>query len=171
MRLLVCLVVLALVSVVSAPVLLADTIYVFYRHSDSVSLSSGEAAWSHPVHGSSFFSHSSFLTNTLFFPDFSSLTSPRHDYLLHADSLDNEDNNGLHLGWGNIEHPGNGLHLGWGDVEHHGHHHSNVNGAGVNDPPADAVSVPEPSTFGALLSGLAVILFASSRRKSLALRN
>lgn len=71
------------------------------------------------------------------------------------------------MGISPADKPNHGLHLGWGTgVEHNHHHHYDGGPTNGNiDLPTDPVAEPEPSTTVSLLSGLAIVLFFSSRKR------
>ena len=151
MRLGVCACAFAVFSVVSAPTLLADSIYDFDFHVDSDTLSSTPSGSGHPEHDSLS------LRNPLLSEGSSSSADPslfasfgHEDHLLHGDSGVDKSNHGLHLGWGT-------------GVENNRHHH--YGGGPTNgsvDLSNDPVAIPEPSTIVSLLSGLAIVLLFRS---------
>jgi hypothetical protein len=154
MRLGVCVCASAVFSVVSAATLLADPIYNFdlHAHSDIFFLTPSGSA--HPEHDSLIFKNSLLSEESSFSADPSLFASFGHeDHSLHGDSLADKPIHGLHLGWGT-------------GVEHNHHHHYDGGLTNGNiDPPADPVAEPQPSTTVSLLSGLAVVLFFSSRKR------
>lgn len=153
MRLVACVCAFAVFSVVSTPTLLADPIYNFdlYARSDISSSTPSDSA--HPEHDSLTFKNSLLSEESSFSADPSLFASFGHeDHLLHGDSLADKPNHGLHLGWG-------------AGVEHnHRHHYDGGLSNGSIDLPTDPVAEPEPSTAVSLLSGLAIVLFFSSRK-------
>ena len=153
-RLGVCACAFAVFSVVSAPTLLADSIYNFDFHVDSDALSSTPSDSGHGKHDSLVFKNSLLSEESSFSADPSLFASfGREDHSLHADSLADERNRGLHLGWGT-------------GVEHNHHHHYDGGTTnGNSNLPTDPVAEPEPSTTVSLLFGLAIVLFFSSRKR------
>jgi hypothetical protein len=153
-RLGVCVCAFAIFAFVSAPTLLADSIYNFDSDGHSDMFSSTPSGSAHLAHDSLMFKNSllseesSFSAGPSFFASFG-----HEDHSLHGDSLADNPNHGLHLGWGT-------------GVEHNHHHH---NGGGPTNGnvglPTDPVAEPEPSTTVSLLSGLAIVLFFSSRKR------
>lgn len=151
MRLGVCACAFAVFSVVSAPTVLADSIYNFDFHVDSDILSSTPSGSGHPEHDSFIFKNSLRSDESSSSADPSLFASFGHeDHLLHGDSTADKRNHGLHLGWGT-------------GVERNHHHHYGGGSTNENiDLPTDPVAVPESSTIVCLLSGLAFVLLSRS---------
>lgn len=153
-RLGVCVGVFAVFSVVSAPTLLADPIYNFDLHAHSDIFSSNPSGSAHPEHDSLIFKNSLLSEESSFSADLSLFASYGHEgHSLDGDSL--------------ADKPSHGLHLGWGTGGEHNHHHHYDGGLtnGNIALPTDPVAEPEPSTTVSLLSGLAIVLLFSSRKR------
>lgn len=155
MRVGICVCAFTVFSVVSAPILLADPIHDFDLHAHSDIFSLTPPGSGHPEYDPLILKNSLPSEEPSFSPDPSFFTSFGHqDHSLHGDSLADKRNHGLHLGWEK-------------GVEHNHHHHYNGGPtSGSIDLPADPVAEPEPSTTVSLLSGLAIVLFFSYRRKA-----
>ncbi|HET7106861.1 MAG TPA: hypothetical protein VFI38_08625 [Candidatus Acidoferrum sp.] len=151
MRLGVCVCAFAVLTVVSAPALVADPIYNFDLHGHSDTFSLTPPGPTHPEHDPLISKNSLLSEESSFSPDPSFLASFGHeDHWLHGDSLADKRNHGLHLGWG----------MG---VEHNRHRHYGDGPTNGNiDLPTDPVAGPEPSTIVSLLSGLAIVLLFRS---------
>lgn len=143
----------AVFSVVSAPTLLADSIYNFDFRVDSDALSSTPSGSAHPEHDFLIFKESLLSEESSLRPD-PSFDDEDKDRPLHKGSL--------------ADVRGHGLHLGWGASAEHRHKHHPEGGPtnGNTDPPNAPVAAPEPSTNVALLSGGAIFLLFSSRRRA-----
>lgn len=146
----VCLCVCAVFSLASAPTLLADPIHNLdlHPHSDIFSFTQFDSL--HPKHDSLIFKSSSLSGESSFFANPSLFTSFGNEDHWVWDSLAGKPNDGLHLGWET-------------GVEHNQHHHRDGDPTNGNLP-TDPVTEPEPSTALSLLSGLAIVLFFSSRK-------
>ena len=154
-RLGVCVCAFAVFSVVSATTLLADPIYNFDldAHSDIFLQTSPGSA--HPERDSWILKDSLSSEESSLSGDPSSLASFGHEeHSLHGDLLPDVRNRGLHLGWGS------------GAEHKHKHHPEGGPAIGNTDPPNAPVAAPEPSTTVALLSGFAIFLLFSSRRRA-----
>lgn len=158
MRLGVCVCAFAVFSVVSAPTLLADPIYDFDLYAHSHVVSSTPSGSAHPEHDSLILKNSLLSEESSFSAD-PSLFGPfgHEDHSLRGDSLADKGSHGLHLGWGT-------------GVEHNRHRHYGGDPTKGNidlstDAAADPVAGPEPSTAASILSGLAIVLFFSFRKR------
>lgn len=145
-RLGVCVCAFAVFSFASVPTLLADPIYNF-------DLNAHSAGSAHPEHDFLTFKKSLLSEESSLRPDLS-FGHEDKDRPLYEGSLADVGDHGLHLGWG-------------ASAEHkHKHHPEGGSANGNTDPPSAPVAAPEPSTTVALLSGFAIFLLFSSRRRA-----